>query len=130
MTTLFTVFGSKNSGASEIQQDSDQDFVLRPIRQLAKAIASLLQGSPAPAQLHEAEEALREAAREALSIDPHWLDHLTPSSAMKLLDSPERVAAYIEVVETQARLAHASGDKLRGDTLVQRAHRLRSRDTG
>lgn len=124
------MFGSDKRGSVDVQPEIERDFVVRQIRQLADAIARLVLGRPATAELDQAEEALRAAARDALKVDAQLLDRLAAESARTLLATPARMAAYVEVLSAQAILARAAGDIRRADSLTARVRALQETGDG
>lgn len=88
---------------------AERDFVLRVVEQLAEAIARALKLAR-EAKPAEARAGLREACRTALGIEHSILSMLDARSAVELLGAPERVEAYVQLVEGMAQVEREAGD--------------------
>jgi hypothetical protein len=80
---------------------SERDYVLRLAKQLAEAVARALKLSR-EAKPGEAASSLVEACSSTLGIEHRVLSMLDARSAVELLGEPERVAAYVQLVEAMA----------------------------
>ena len=101
----------------------ERDYVMRLVKQLAEMIARALKLA-STAQHEEALATLRAACGQALGMEYEVLSMLDAKSAVELLGQPERVLAFIQLVEAMGDVDARSGEWLRALTRYQHALEL------
>lgn len=96
---------------------------MRLVKQLAEAIARALKLA-STAKHEEALATLRAACGQALGMEYEVLSMLDAKSAVELLGQPERVLAFIQLVEAMGDVDSRAGESLRALTRYQHALEL------
>jgi hypothetical protein len=99
------------------------DYVMRMIKQLTEAIASIvrkLRGG----KLDDAAHELAQAYDALLEHNRSFLDMVDTATLAHLLGSTEKVQLLAKLSWVEANLAHARGDTAREAELRTRAHNL------
>ena len=119
------MLGRRDETASEVDPDLDNDFVIRQIRQLVRALAKWIAGRPTALEVQHAEEAAREAARSILRVDLEMLERLLPDYVLRLLGERNRIRGYVELLEGIAAVRQAGGDEAGAQLARNRAQEIR-----
>jgi|SRR3954467_14469068 hypothetical protein len=119
------MLGRRDETASEVDPDLDNDFVIRQIRQLVRALAKWIAGRPTALEVQQAEETAREAARAILRVDLEMLERLLPDYVLRLLGERDRIRGYVELLEGIAALRQAAGDEAGAQLARNRAQEIR-----
>jgi hypothetical protein len=86
----------------------EDDYVLRTVRKLAQALASLL-GAAAAGKHDDAEEALEEGYEVALGPHRSMLDLLDGATLARLIDDPRRISGLADLCDAEAQLRTREG---------------------
>ena len=119
------MLGRRDETASEVDPDLDNDFVIRQIRQLVRALAKWIAGRPTALEVQQAEEAAREGARSILRVDLEMLERLLPDYVLRLLGERDRIRGYVELLEGIAAVRQAAGDEAGAQLARNRAQEIR-----
>jgi len=94
---------------------AQRDVVLRWIEQLAKVVARLIHG-PGPMDLVLAEDQVQDALAQHVGPLASVVPKLDVPSAAGLLNDPERIFGYAQLLSLLAAVRHAAGDPLARET--------------
>jgi hypothetical protein len=86
----------------------EDDYILRAVRRLTQALASLL-GAVAAGKHEDAEEALEEGYQVALGPHRGMLDLLDGATLARLIEDRPRVAGLADLCEAEASLRTQQG---------------------
>ena len=104
----------------------EKDFIKRQLAQLAQFLKRLLAKARDEGEASTALDEVQKKAGELLGVPLHFLDMADPASARLLLRTPEKIAAYAEILETCAQLSELKGDAASAQALRARAEALTS----
>jgi hypothetical protein len=105
--------------------DARRDYLMRQIQELAQCVARLL-GLTAKGAWAEADRTLDEAYRTLLGLPKAMVERLDIATVLTVIQSPDKVDLAAKLLDEEAKLCTAKGDKVAAERLAKRADLLRN----
>jgi len=102
----------------------ERDWLKRQLAELAEAVGRAVGAARTEENIDEALDLLEREARERFGLSPETLDRLDATSVRMMVGDPERMAAWIWILERRAELLEARGDGALAQALRDRAAAL------
>jgi len=105
----------------------EDDYIVRAVRHFAQIVANLVSNRRgAHGDTHTLEE-IEDAYGELFGFPRGLLDALDVATVAGMVQSPERLASLIELLDADATIAAAAGDAARAERRQRLADGLRAR---